>query len=215
MTSWLHQFFSGLSYSVNIYHPQELGILFFLGILTELGVPLFFALELFVLLSSFYLGPLSVPVLLIILMLLLGRESGATILYSISRMLGEPFLKWLQRRFKRLPARIEWVKVRSQEHTTLMVILIRLTPGLLQIPSLVAGSLRLSFSSFVLGVAASGLIYDLSLVLFGYVARVAFNNISGDLKDYFIVAFGILIVLIWVGVFIWMRKRSGDRKISG
>jgi membrane protein DedA with SNARE-associated domain len=211
----LHEFFSSLTYAVSLHHPQGLGILFAMGILTDIGVPLLFTLEIFLLFASYYIGPLSIQVLLIILMLLLGRESGAAILFQISRVLGESFLNWLQSHFLWLLRGLKPIKARAKQHTTFMVIVVRLTPGFLQIPSVVSGSLRLKYTRFALGVAISSLIYDFSLVLFGFIARIAFKNTRQDLTDYFFIAFAVLIIIMWIVLFfrfhrIFDEQNGGD-----
>ena len=212
MIPGFHAFFSHLTYDISFNHPLNLVILLALGILTEIGIPLLFTLEIFLLFASYYLGPLSVQVLLIVLMILIGRESGASFLFILSRMLGEPFLSWLQRHFRWLFKNFEQIRERIKKHTILMVTMVRLTPGFLQIPSIVSGSLRLQYSRFVLGVAISSLIYDFSLVLFGFIARVAFDKSPENLKDYFIIAFVVSIVFMWLVLLLRFRHVYNARK---
>jgi membrane protein DedA with SNARE-associated domain len=212
--SGLHDFFSHLTYDISFAHPLNLAILLALGILTEIGVPLLFTLEIFLLFAAYYLGPLSIQVLLIVSMILLGRESGASVLFLLSRLLGEPFLNWLKRHFGWIFRNLDQIRERIKKHTILMVTVVRLTPGFLQIPSIVSGSLGLQYSRFVLGVAISSLIYDVSLVLFGFIARVAFNKAPENLKDYFIIFFVVSIIFVWVVLVLRFRHVYDKGKIK-
>lgn len=205
MFSWLQELFSQLSYNVGLHNPIVLALLFFMGVFTDIGVPLLLTLEIFVLFASFYFGPLSIQVLLIVLMLLLGRECGAAIFYWVSRIVGTPFLHWLGRHFPWFLRGVTRIKSRLINRTTLAVVVVRLTPGFLQIPSLIAGSLHLRFLSFALGVAISSLIYDFGLVLFGFIARETLRNASENLRDYFLIGVITLVIIMWIFLFFRFR----------
>jgi len=186
-----------------------------MGVLTDIGMPLLLTLEIFLMFASYYIGPLSIQVFLIVLMLLLGRETGAAILYWLSRLVGDPFIAWLERHFPWLFKRIPRIKSRLQKKVTLMVTLVRLTPGFLQVPSVVAGSLKISFIRFLAGVAVSSLIYDFGLVLFGFIARQVVGDLSGSVQDYFVVGFIIIIILMWLVIFLFFRHSLLFAGISG
>ncbi len=208
----LHGFFSNLTYAVSLDNPLSLGLLYLMGALTDIGFPLLLSLEIFLMFASYYIGPLSLQVFLIIGMLLLGRESGAAILYWISRMAGDPFLHWLRRHFPWFLRGLNHLKARVQKRTTLAVVLVRLTPGFLQVPSIVCGSLRLSYIKFVIGVAISSLIYDFGLVLFGFFARLAFGTEKQGLEDYFIIGFIVLIIIMWLVLFFRFRHIFDEKQ---
>jgi membrane protein DedA with SNARE-associated domain len=197
----LQEFFSNLTYAVGLNNPLGLGLLYLMGVLTDIGIPLLFTLEIFLLFASYDTGPLSTQVILIVVMLLLGRESGASILYWISLTLGEPFLHWLQKHFPWLLRGIRQLRTRVQQRTTLMVVIVRLTPGFLQIPSFIAGSLRLPYIKFASGVAISSLIYDLGLVIFGFVASLVLKNARQELQGLFILTFIVLVIGAWLVLF--------------
>src|SRR5512136_2570378 len=97
---WLYSQLSQLSDDVSLGNPAVLGVLFSLGIVGDIGVPLLLTVELFLFFASYNVGPLSTEVLLIVLALLLGREVGAAVLYWVSRTLG---IRLISRVGKRLP----------------------------------------------------------------------------------------------------------------
>jgi membrane protein DedA with SNARE-associated domain len=154
----LYDFFSNLTYAVSFSHPLSLVVLYIMGLITDIGVPLLFSLEIFLLFASYFVGPFSIQVLLIVLMLLLGRESGAAILYWISYTVGDPFLHWLQKYFPWFIKSANSLKSIIRQRIILIVVVVRLTPGFLQVPSILTGSLRLSYPRFAFGVAISSLI---------------------------------------------------------
>jgi membrane protein DedA with SNARE-associated domain len=176
-----------------------------MGVFTDAGIPLLLSLEIFLMFASYYVGPLSTQVLFIVLMLLLGRETGAAILFWISYILGDTFMNWLQRYFPWFLRGLKHLKARVKRRTTLMVVLVRLTPGFLQVPSIIAGSLHLRYFSFASGVAISSLIYDFGLVLFGFIARETLKSTQQELREYFMIGFIILIILMWLVLFLRFR----------
>jgi len=205
----LSELFSQLTYAVGFDNPLSIGILYLMGVLTDIGVPLLLTLEIFLMFASYYTGPLAPPVLLMISILLLGRETGAAVLYWVSHLAGEPFLKWLERHFPWVSRSEKRLKARIKRRTTLMVVLVRLTPGFLQIPSIIAGSLGLNYLRFVIGVAIASLIYDFGLVLFGFIARLVSGTANHNLQDYFIVGFIGLIIVMWLVLF-WRFRHLFD-----
>lgn len=205
MIEWFQELLSGLTYSVSLANPGGLAALFALGILSDIGVPFFFALETFLFVASYYVGPLSTHVLLIILMLLAGRECGAAILYWLSAILGSPLIGWVGKRFPGLVKNLEEYRARLINRTLLGVVIVRLTPGLLQVPSLISGIMRLPYLRFSLGVAISSLIYDFVFVLFGFLSQIGLQNVGEKMKTYFVVAFIALIVIIVL--FLSLRRR--------
>lgn len=201
----LQDLFSQLTYNVSLQNPASLGVLFIMGVLSDLGFPLLLTLEIFVLFASYYIGPLSMQVVLIMIMLLLGREIGAAILYWVSRLVGIPFLQWLEKHFSWFLRGVETLKSRITQRIALAVVVVRLTPGFLQVPSIVAGSLKLQYWRFALGVVISSLIYDSGLVLFGFIARETIKNASQDLQNYFIFGFISLIIVMWLILYFRFR----------
>ncbi len=207
MFPWLHDLLSHLTYAVGFKNPAGLGILFVMGLFTDIGIPLLFAVEIFLLYASYYIGPVSLQVLLIVAMLLAGRLCGASILYWLSYFIGEPFIRWLTKYFPWLRKGVTVVNAQLKNRTTTAVTLVRLTPGLLQVPSLVTGSLHLRYASFLLGAVFSSLIYDFSIVFLGYIGHLIIGPNRQRVEDFFLLGFIILIVGFWAAMFIRYRHK--------
>lgn len=204
--AWLYSQLSGLTEGVNLGNPAALGVLFSLGIVGDIGVPLLLTVEVFLFFTSYNIGPLSTQVLLIVLALLLGREVGAAALYWASRILGSPLINRVGKRFPWLPNRIRWVRARLEKKPALSVAVVRLTPGLLQIPSLAAGVTRLRYSDFALGVALSSLAYDVVIVLFGVGARFGLDSLTTNPTSYLMVGFIIASSIVWLALYFASRR---------
>jgi membrane protein DedA with SNARE-associated domain len=209
---WLNSLLTYLTSGVNFSHPFTLTVLFILGMVSELGFPLFFSLEIFLFFISFDSGPLSVPALLVVLMLLLGRELGANVLYLLTRTLGSRFLDWLEKRSTRTMKAVEQFKTRVNKNPTIMVTIVRITPGLLQVPAITAGAIRLKPLSFAEGVALSSVIYDFIFLMLGLSARFILPHINAQPKTFLLIGFGCLIVLVWLVLFFAYRHHTTRNK---
>jgi len=204
---WLYSLLSELCEGVSLGNPAALGVLFSLGIIGDIGVPLLLTVELFLFFASYNVGPLSTEVLLIVLALLLGREVGAAALYWVSRTLGSRLISRVGKRLPWLPKRIEWVRTRLYKRPALSIALVRLTPGLLQIPSLAAGVTRLRYSDFILGVALSSLAYDVVVILLGLGARFGLENLKTNPASYLLGGFIIFSAIVWLALYFASRRR--------
>jgi membrane protein DedA with SNARE-associated domain len=203
---WLYSLLSELSDGVSLGNPAALGVLFSLGIIGDIGVPLLLTVELFLFFASYNVGPLSTEVLLIVLALLLGREVGAAVLYWVSRVLGSRLISRVGKRLPWLPKRIEWVRTRLYKRPVLSIAVVRLTPGLLQMPSLAAGVMRLRYSDFVLGVALSSLAYDVVVILLGLGARFGLENLKTNPAPYLLGGFIIFSAIVWLALYFASRR---------
>ena len=209
MIELFHQLLSLLNYSVSIHSPGTLLVLFAVGAVSDIGIPLFFGLEAFLFFASYSVGPLSSQVGLIVVMLLAGRECGAGILYWLSAMVGNPLINWIRRRFPTLFRNLVDTKARLSKQTALAVALVRLTPGLLQVPSLVSGIMRLPVLRFFAGVAISSLLYDLAFIVLGFLSRIGLAGVSENTKLYLMVGF---IAVMAVVAFLFGLRRSLKRQ---
>ena len=205
---WINSLLNYLTSGVSVHHPVTLLVIFTLGALSEVGVPLFFSLEILLFFISYDYGPLSSQALLMVLMLLLGRETGANLLYLVTRSLGRRFLDWLAKRSLRTMRSVEQFRARLNKNPTIMVAMVRITPGLLQVPSITAGAVRLRPLSFVGGVALSSLIYDTILILLGFSARFVLPHMNTQPKTYLFVGFCCLIVIVWLILFLFSRHNT-------
>jgi len=205
---WVKSLLNYLASGVNIHHPLNLLIILILGALSEVGVPLFFSLEILLFFISYTYGPITYPALLMILMLLTGREVGSNFLYLVARGLGGRFLDWLGKRSSRTAKAVEQFKGRLNKNPALVVAMVRITPGLLQVPSISAGAVRLRQLSFVEGVALSSVIYDSIPVLLGFGGRFLLPHINTQPETFLFIGFGFLIILVWLILFLFYRHNG-------
>ena len=211
--AWTKSLTTYITSGISINHPVFLLVLFGLAAVNEIGLPLFFALEILLFFVSYQHGPLSSQSLLILLVLLLGRELGANALYLAARGLGGRFLDWLEKRSSRTMRAIEKFKTRLNSHPTIMVALVRITPGLLQVPSIAAGAVRLRISSFIEGVGLSSLIDDVIVIFLGFSARFFLTRMNTQPKTYLFASFCCLIALVWVALlFLYHRNVVKSQK---
>jgi membrane protein DedA with SNARE-associated domain len=194
--------------------PWALGIILLLGAITEVGIPTLFAIDAVVLFASFQVGLFSVGLLLVVLALLLGRLLGSSIIYWFSKSLGKRFLNWLEKYQPRICAQINSVSNRLNNRAAFSIALARLTPGLLTASSIGSGLVRIKFNNFVLGVALSSLIADLSLVFIGALAKTGFSafGIKPEPWQVGIGAFAFLIIG-W-GTYFIIRNLRAKKAIS-
>jgi membrane protein DedA with SNARE-associated domain len=209
---WIKSLLNYITSGVNIGHPEILLIILTLTIVNEIGFPLFFALEILLFFISYQYGPLSSQSMLLLAILLSGREIGANSLYFASRGLGSRFLDWLEKRSTRTMRGVEKFKTTLKDKPVIMVAMVRITPGLLQVPSVTAGVVRMRLLSFFEGVALSSLINDFIVIFLGFSARFLLPRIATQPKTYLCVSFCGLIALVWVILFLLYRHKSAGHE---
>ena len=198
---------------ISLQNPSGLWGLFALAIVTDIGIPAPFILDTVLILTAYQSGPISMPVLLTVLALFLGRQIGSGILYLLSRLLGKAFSRWLQRHFPILREGLDSLGKRLSRWALLAVVTGRLTPGLLQITSVAAGTIRLRYYQFALGIALSSIIYDGILVLLGFIAAHSPKSQDINFTFWMLIAILIMVCILWPLIFILLR-RSGRKTIS-
>ena len=174
-------------------------ITFFLVVtLTEVGVPFPYVLDSVIFLTSYQNGPLSVQVLRILLVVFLGRQAGAAIVYWLTRLCGDRLINWLEKSFTSLRSNLDRFIVKLSSQAYLAVAATRLT-GLLTLVSVASGALRLRYRPFFLGVALSALIFDGSLIVLGFITRQGFQYLGFTPSLWAVIAgFMVVIILVWV-----------------
>jgi membrane protein DedA with SNARE-associated domain len=212
--TWIDSLLNFISSGVNLTSPIALVVIVAVGAVSEVGFPLFFALEIFLFFISYDYGPLSFQSLLMVVMLLLGRELGASALYLVTRLLGFRFLDWISRRSKRTMLAVRKFTDRVNKNPAIMVAIVRITPGFLQVPSITAGAIRLSIWKFIEGVALSSLIYDSILLILGYSAQFILPHTKTTPREYLFIGFACLIALVWVILFFAYRGNKIHAKTS-
>jgi membrane protein DedA with SNARE-associated domain len=205
---------SNLEATFNPNNPNGLLILFFLAVVTDIGVPVPFVLDSVLLLTAYQTGPFSGPVLLIVLMLFFGRQAGSAILYLLSRLLGKVFVNWVKCHFPSMGARLDSFRDRLWRWTPLAIATGRLTPGLLQITSVVAGTIRIRYYHFAMGIAFASLIYDGLLILLSFIARHGPKSTDINFTIWLLIAMVIIVCLLWPLIFLLVQrgnKKAADR----
>jgi membrane protein DedA with SNARE-associated domain len=163
--------FSRILDSVAQGNPVALLILFLVAAFTEVGVPSLFVIDTVLLFVGYQLGFFSLEVLLVLLALFGGRLAGSSVIYCLARLVGRPFLTWLEKRAPRVCSQLNAVAGRLNYHAPLALATARLTPGLLTGASVGAGFVRIRYAYFVLGILISSLIADLILLVVGFLTR--------------------------------------------
>jgi membrane protein DedA with SNARE-associated domain len=197
-----------LETTFNTANPNGLLVLFFLAVITDIGVPVPFVLDSVLLLTAYNTGPFSMPVLLIVLMLFFGRQAGSAILYLLSRLLGKVFVNWLKCHFPSWSARLNSYRDRLWRWSPLAIATGRLTPGLLQITSVVSGTIRIRYYHFALGIALASLIYDGILILLAFIARHGPKSTDINFTIWLLVAMVVIVCILWPLVFLFVQRSN-------
>lgn len=210
MAEWINEALSILATSVSVDNPRGLAALFLLAVSADIGIPFPFVLDTILFLTTYQAGPLSLPVFLIVLMLLGGRQLGSGILYGLSRFLGTKFIDRIGKRFPLLLHNLEQFQNRSGRWPILTIIIGRLTPGLMQVSSVAAGTLHFSYYNLVLAIIVSSIIYDGTLITMGFLARLGLENVDPAHSAWIVVSFTAIIIIVLVASHLIRRKSEHD-----
>ncbi len=178
--------------------------------LTEVGIPFPYLLDSGVFLTSYQNGPLSVQMFRILLIVFLGRQLGAAIVYWLTRWLGGTLIRWLERRFSSLRKNLDRFSARLRSQAYMAVAATRLT-GLLTLVSMAAGACKVRYLTFFIGVTLSAIIFDGSLVALGYITRQGFRYLRFTPPLWaVIIGFIVVIIVVWMVRFFFFsdRRRS-------
>jgi membrane protein DedA with SNARE-associated domain len=200
-----------LTYIESAFSPGNITgllVLALLAAITDIGIPVPFFLDTVLILASYNAGTNYLPVFTILLALFIGRQVGSGALYLISRFVGKGFINWLKRRFPSIGNRLDSVELSKSRWTPLAVVTGRLTPGLLQITSVCAGSIRLRYFYFALAVAISSLVYDFILILLGFIAAHSPKSDDINFTAWLLIALIIIICILWPLIFVFLRRSS-------
>jgi membrane protein DedA with SNARE-associated domain len=206
MVNWILSFIPRMEAAFSTGNPSGLLILFFLAVIADIGIPIPFVLDSILVLTAYHSGPLSMPVLLIVATLFVGRHIGSAILYLLSRLLGKMFLAWLGRHIPSIGNRLDSFKSRLDHWAPLAVATARLTPGLLQITSVAAGAIRLRYIDFAAGIAISSLTYDGILILLGFIAASSPRSSDLNFTIWLIFSMLIIVCVLWPLIFVLLRR---------
>lgn len=204
-----------LTYIESAFSPGNMTgllVLALLAAITDIGIPVPFFLDTVLILASFtafHDGPSGyLPVFKIVLALFIGRQVGSGILYLIARFAGKGFINWLKRRFPSIGNRLDSAKLGKSRWTPLAVVTGRLTPGLLQITTVAAGSICLRYYYFALAVALSSMIYDFILILLGFIAAKSPKAADINFTHWFVISLVIVVCILWPLIFVFLHRSS-------
>ena len=207
MIEWINGALATLAASINVTNPGGLAVIFFLAMSADMGVPFPFALDTIVFFTTYKMGALSLPVLLVLMMLLGGSLLGTSIIYWVSRLLGTRFLNWVGKRSKFLRRNLDHFQNRLGRWTIPVIVAARLTPGLMQVSSMVAGTVRIRYYQLVLSVVFSFIVYDGTLILLGTFARLGLKDVGPEYSAWIVIGFIAIMTVIFVIIHL-VRRRS-------
>ena len=89
MIEWINGALATLAASISVDNAAGLAAIFFIAMSCDIGIPFPFVLDTIVFFTTYKVGALSWPVLLVIVMLLGGSLLGTSIIYWVSRLLAQ------------------------------------------------------------------------------------------------------------------------------
>ncbi len=212
MIDWVNAALATLAASISVDNPAGLAAIFFIAASCDIGIPFPFVLDTIVFFTVYTLGALSWPVLLVLVMLLGGSLLGTSILYWVSRLLGPRFVHWVGRRSKFLRRNLEQFQNRLGKWKIPVIVAARLTPGLMQVSSVAAGTTRIPYYQMVLAIVFSFIVYDGTLVALGTIARLELKDVGPQYSAWIVVGFVGIMTLVFVAIHVIRRKaRWGQR----
>jgi membrane protein DedA with SNARE-associated domain len=209
MIDWINAALATLAASITVDNPAGLVAIFFITVSCDIGVPFPFVLDTILFFTTYKIGAFSWPVLLIILMLWGGRLLGTGILYWVSRLLGLRFIDWIGKRSKFLRRNFEQFQNRLNRWTVPVIVAARLTPGLMQVSSVAAGTVRVPYYQLVLAIVFSSIIYDGTLISLGTLARLGFKDVGPEYS--FWIVLGLVAIMAVIFLTIHLIRRRSDR----
>lgn len=193
--------------AVNQGNIVALIALFFIVALTEMGVPFPFILDAALFFTSYESGIISGQVAMVFLVVFLGRQFGAGLLYWLTRLPGNVFLNWLGRRFPSIPRNLSKVETRLGKDAIIAIAIARLS-GLLTVASVASGVIGLRYHYLVIGVTLSAVIFDGALLLLGSGAGMFMPHLP---PWSIVIGLIVLLTLVWGGHFFWIRRKRRSK----
>jgi membrane protein DedA with SNARE-associated domain len=201
------QFIHNLSSMIGMTNPVGLTMVFGLVVLADIGFIIPFVLEPVLFLITYQAGPFSVPVLLFVLMMALGRQGGTAILYWLSRFAWSRIERLIHRfspRFaNRFSQRVEQFQRRLGNRQAVALATARLTPGLVQVSSVASGIVRVQYFHVMAGAFIAGIIYDAIIVLLGALAHYGLKGLNPEYSVFIVLGIAVI-----VGLFSFIISRN-------
>ena len=207
MIEWINGALATLAASISVDNPAGLIAIFFIALSCDIGIPFPFVLDTIVFFTTYEVGALSWPVLLVLVMLLGGSMLGTSILYWVSRLLGTRFVDWVGKRSKFLRRNLERFQNRLGRWSIPVIVAARLTPGLMQVSSVAAGTVRIRYYQVVLAIILSFIVYDGTLIILGTIARLGLKDVGPEYAAWIVIGFVAIMAAIFAAVHL-IRRRS-------
>ena len=206
MIDWINAALATLAASISVDNPAGLVAILSITVSCDIGIPFPFVLDTILFFTTYKIGAFSWPVLLIILMLLAGRLLGTSILYWVSLLLGPRFVDWIGKRSKFLRRNLEQFQNRLGRWTIPVIVVARLTPGLMQVSSVAAGTVRIRYYKLVLAIVFSSIIYDGTLIIFGTLARLGFKDMGPEYSFWIVLGLVAIMAVVFVAIHLIRRR---------
>lgn len=206
MIDWINGALSTLAASINVDNPGGLTAIFFLTMSADIGIPFPFVLDTILFFTTYEMGAFSLPVLLIILMIWGGRLLGTGIIYWVSRLLGTRFTDWVGKRSKFLRRNFEQFQNRLGRWSIPVIVVARLTPGLMQVSSVAAGTVRVRYYKVVLAIILSSIVYDGTLIILGTLARLGLKDVGPEYSAWIVIGFVAIMAAVFVAIHLIRRR---------
>jgi membrane protein DedA with SNARE-associated domain len=207
MIDWINGALSTLAASISVDNPGGLAAIFGLTVSADIGIPFPFVLDTILFFTTYKVGAFSFPVLLILLMIWGGRLVGTGIIYWVSRLLGTRFVDWVGKRSKFLRGNFEQFQNKLGRWTIPVIVAARLTPGLMQVSSVAAGTVRIRYYKVVLAIVLSSIVYDGTLIILGTLARLGLKDVRPEYSAWIVIGFVAIMAAIFVAIHL-IRRRS-------
>ncbi|HUW45456.1 MAG TPA: VTT domain-containing protein [Dehalococcoidia bacterium] len=207
MIEWINGALATLAASINVDNPGGLAAIFFLAMSADIGIPFPFALDTIVFFTTYKMGALSLPVLLVLMMLLGGSLLGTSVIYWVSRLLGTRFVDWVGKRSKFLRRNFEQFQNRLGRWSIPVIVAARLTPGLMQVSSVAAGTVRVPYYQVVVAIVLSFIIYDGTLIILGTIARLGLRDVGPEYAAWIVIGFVAIMAMVFAVIHL-IRRRS-------
>lgn len=214
MIDWINSGLATLAASISVDNPGGLAAIFFITVSCDIGLPFPFVLDTILFFTTYEIGALSWPVLLIILMLWGGRLLGTGIIYWVSRLLGTRLVDWVGKRSRFLRRNFEQFQNRLNRWTVPVIVAARLTPGLMQVSSVAAGTVHVPYYQVVLAILFSSIVYDGILITLGTLARLGFKDVGPENSFWIVIGFVGIMTVVFVTTYL-IRRRFKQSQQTG
>lgn len=214
------EWFQGIAPTVTQWleqgNPLVFGALFLISTLIEMAIPVPFVQDTVLLYVGYEPGGRLLPIAPVVMATLMaGRVFGGSIVFWVACLLSSRFTRWLGRRFPNILSRAQDLGAKMEKRSPLAVAIARLTPGLLTPSTVAAGLFQIRYLYFCIGVMISSIIPDTGEIASGLAIRAGFT-VAGLTPSpaFFIIALVIIMVLVWLGSWLWGRRRARKRRIG-